>query len=116
MTNCHLRLKPHRKRSGFTQKELAFLLGGKKHSTISRYEAGERKPDLRTAVAYCVLFDRALADLFPGLHADVLGQIGERAERMSQEIGREGQGARAKFKLEKLIRLTGERSKNATAV
>lgn len=102
------RLKPHRKRSGFTQKEVAFLLGNKKHSAISRYEGGGRKPDLRTALAYKLLFERQLQDLFPGVYADVAREIGERAQLLSQEIRREGYGRKAEYKLKMLARLQRE--------
>jgi transcriptional regulator with XRE-family HTH domain len=102
------RLKPHRKRSGFTQKELAFLLGNKKHSAISRYEGGGRKPDLRTALAYKLLFESQLQDLFPGVYADVAREIGERAERLSQEIRQGGYNGKATYKLKILARLQRE--------
>ena len=97
----HLKLKPNRRRSGFTQEELAFLVGDRKPSTISRYEGGERWPDLRTALAFKVVFGRNIIDLFPGVHDEVIAQVRERAKRLSQEIERQGGSAKRKYKLKR---------------
>ena len=110
------KLKRHRKRSGFTQEELGFLLGHKQHSAISRYEAGERSPDLKTAFAYQVLFDSEPQELFPGLLETVRAQVGERAAQLSEEIRRGGDNPRAAYKLQKLAGLRNEVMANASAV
>src|SRR5262245_7566576 len=112
MSNRYTKLRAHRKRSGLTQKELAFLLGGKQHSTISRYEAGDRRPDLRTALAYGLLFESALRDLFPGVQAEVVNGVGERALRLWQEISGRGEGGKIKYKLKKLGHLKKDESGN----
>jgi transcriptional regulator with XRE-family HTH domain len=104
----YTKLKPHRKRRGFTQEELAFLLGDRKHSAISRYEAGDRKPDLKTAVAFKVLFESDLRELFPGVHAQVCGEIAERARLLSEQIRSQEGGRRADYKLKMLSRLQRE--------
>jgi len=117
MSHRHLtNLKPHRKRSGFTQEELGFLLGHKKHSAISRYEAGERSPDLKTAFAYQVLFGRALEELFPGLQDEVRSEVGKRAQQLAQEISEHGESRKAPYKLERLGRLAKEVFENAPTV
>jgi transcriptional regulator with XRE-family HTH domain len=109
-------LKPHRKRSGFTQDELAFLLGLKEHSAISRLEHGGREPSLRTALAYGVLFGRDLQVLFPRIHAEVCAEIGSRAERLSKEIGPGADNRKSAYKLDKLAALKTEASAHAEAV
>lgn len=99
------KLKRHRVRSGFTQEELSFLLGQRRHSTISRYEAGNRSPDLKTAFAYEVLFGERANELFAGLRAEARAEVEERARQLSQEI-REDTSARGTYKLGRLARLT----------
>ena len=117
MSHRHLtNLKPHRKRSGFNQEELGFLLGDKKHSAISRYEAGERNPDLKTAFAYQALFGCAVEELFPGLQDEVRSEVGKRAQKLAQEISQCGESRKAPYKLERLGRLTKEVFENAPAV
>jgi transcriptional regulator with XRE-family HTH domain len=98
-------LKSHRKRSGFTQEELAFLLGLKEHSAISRFEHGEREPGLRTALAYRMLFHRDLHELFPHVHEEVSAQIGKRAERLSKDLGCGAETPKSTYKLAKLAAL-----------
>jgi transcriptional regulator with XRE-family HTH domain len=112
----HRNLKPHRKRNAFTQKELGFLLGRKTHSTISRYEAGERSPNLETAFAYQLLFDRQLDELFPGLRASVRAELAERARTLAEEIRRTGEGRKAAYKLERLAELNKKGGENAPAI
>jgi DNA-binding XRE family transcriptional regulator len=102
------KLRPSRRRSGFTQEELAYLVGGKKSSTISRYEGGGRKPDLRTALAFKFVFARNISDLFPGVHEEVFAEVKDRAKRLSEEIERQGDSAKSKYKLAKLARLQNE--------
>jgi DNA-binding XRE family transcriptional regulator len=104
----YLKLKPSRRRSGLTQEELAYLVGGKKSSTISRYEGGERKPDLATALAFKFVFARNISDLFPGVHEEVFAQVKERAKRLAEEIERQGDSTKTKYKLAKLARLQNE--------
>lgn len=110
-------LKPHRKRSGFTQQELAFLIGGRKHSAISRYEAGQRSPDLETAFAYQVLFDgELLRKLFPGLYDKVRARVLERVKALAERLQKEGIGDRKRaYKIARLRRLADEES-NAVSV
>lgn len=110
------KLRSHRKRSGLTQKEVAFLLGGKKHSTISRYEAGERRPDLRTALAYCWLFDRELDELFPGVREEAHREVEERAKHLTREISQQRYGTKNSYKLKKLARMQKEGTRDASAV
>ena len=112
----HRNLKPHRKRSAFTQGELGFLLGRKKHSTISRYEAGERSPDLKTAFAYQLLFDRELNELFSGLRGRVCAEVAERARTLAEEIRRTGENRKTAYKLKKLAGLDRKGGENAPAI
>lgn len=103
-----INLKPHRKRSSFTQEELAFLLGIKQHSVISRYETGERHPTLRTALAYRVLFGCEVDKLFPALEAEVRSQVAKRAQLLSQQISRGRETRKTAYKLKKLEPLKRE--------
>ena len=112
----HRNLKPHRKRSAFTQEELGFLLGRKKHSTISRYEAGERSPDLKTAFAYQLLFGRDLNELFSVLRGSVCAEVAERARTLADEIRRTGDNRKTLYKLKELARLNSNEDENAPAI
>ncbi len=106
MSHPHrINLKPYRKRSGFTQQELGFLLGLKQHSCISRYEAGASNPSLETALAYQAVFGRELQELFPELHGRVFASVGERARQLSQRLSCGDEKRKATYKLQKLASL-----------
>jgi DNA-binding XRE family transcriptional regulator len=59
-------LRPVRRRWGFTQAELAFLLGCKTGKSISRLEALKQTPTLGVALSCAIIFNTAPVRLFPG--------------------------------------------------
>jgi len=61
-------LTTHRKQAALSQDEVAFLLGCRSGTKVSRYEQGRRAPNLRTALTYAAIFDVPVRDLFPGLY------------------------------------------------
>ena len=61
-------LRTYRRRAGLSQDEMAFLLGTKSGTKVSRYERLHREPSLRTAFAYEVIFRAPLRDLFGGAY------------------------------------------------
>lgn len=77
-------LRPHRKRSAFTQSEIAFLLGHALPSTVSRYETGTREPDLRTAFAYQIIFDADARELFGAVYREMVDAVSERAAELAK--------------------------------
>ena len=59
-------LKTYRKRSGLSQREVAFLLGLKRADRLSRYEKRRQLPTLRIALACEAIFKAPTNDLFGG--------------------------------------------------
>jgi transcriptional regulator with XRE-family HTH domain len=98
-------LRPHRKRSSFTQADIAFLLGLKLPSAVSRYESGGRLPDLRTALAYEIIFEAASRDLFHLVYAEVARQVAERAIELARAARGGGSDPRVDFKIARLMAL-----------
>src|SRR5688572_24332490 len=83
-------LRTYRKRNGFTQDEIAFLLGGQSGSRVSRFERLVRKPNLETALACQAIFGVMAQDIFAGAHATVERTISERARLLSRRLQEEG--------------------------
>jgi transcriptional regulator with XRE-family HTH domain len=79
-------LRPLRRRHGFTQRELAFLIGGNSGTVVSRIEGEKRTPSLAATIALAILFDAAPLDVFPGLfsevHEGVLYRVNELYEKL----------------------------------
>ncbi|MCG8604619.1 helix-turn-helix transcriptional regulator [bacterium] len=72
-------LRTHRKRFGFSQSDVAFLLGTQSRSHISRYENYTRLPGLETALAYEVIFQAPMREMFAGIYERVEKQVQARA-------------------------------------
>jgi transcriptional regulator with XRE-family HTH domain len=66
-------LRTYRKMRGFTQREVAFLLGCHNPAKVSRYELSRRVPSLDTIFAYETILGFSASELFAGIQ--------ERAQR-----------------------------------
>jgi len=71
-------LRAYRKRSGLTQRDVAYLLGCQNGAQVSRYEKRKRVPPLRTALACEAVFGVPIADLFAGISEVAGREIGKR--------------------------------------
>jgi transcriptional regulator with XRE-family HTH domain len=79
-------LRPKRRRWGFTQRELAFLIGAKSSTVVSRIEAAKRAPSLAAVVACAIIFEAAPLDLFPGVTAEIQKSVYERVTILYEEL------------------------------
>jgi transcriptional regulator with XRE-family HTH domain len=79
-------LRYHRRRWGLTQRELAYLLGLKSDSAISRIERNVTQPSLTIALACQVLFDVSPLELFPGAFSQIEGAVAERAGELHERL------------------------------
>jgi len=61
------RLRYMRVKNGFTQHEVATMIGKADHTMLSRYERGNALPSLTTAAKFEVIYDTHLNDIFPAL-------------------------------------------------
>src|ERR1043166_5689035 len=79
-------LKTYRKRAGFSQDEVAFLLGCASGAKVSRYERRSRQPGLETALGYKALFGTAVDELFAGLSEKVESEVVKRARILGERL------------------------------
>ena len=79
-------LRTQRRRSGFSQDEIAFLLGSLSGGKVSRYEHRVRRPTLETALAYEAIFQVPVSALFAGLYRKVEKEIIARAEDLAERL------------------------------
>lgn len=111
-----INLKSQRKRSGFTQEELGFLLGLKDATAVCRFETGERQPGLELAFDYHALFGRELSSLFPQLAETARERVRARARELSGKLSKDSGDRRTAYKLKQLARLGQEVMPQALAV
>ena len=79
-------LRPLRRRWGFSQKELASIIGMKTVKSISRIEEFKRIPSLRTAFACGIIFHIAPVKLFPGVFSEVEQSVLARASELYDDL------------------------------
>jgi transcriptional regulator with XRE-family HTH domain len=102
-------LRTHRKRGGLTQDEMAFLLGCRSGTKISRFEHLARHPNLETALACQVVFGIPAHELFPGIYAEVEKIVTERARLLSEQLKARREQDRSRLrKLATLRAITAE--------
>jgi transcriptional regulator with XRE-family HTH domain len=99
-------LRTFRRRSGLTQSELAFLLGAKDGTLVSRYERLSRRPNLRSALGLQAVFGVSADHLVPGICAEVDRSVIRRARLLSRQLERHSDSARTKRKLRFLLSIT----------
>ncbi len=83
-------LKAHRKKAGFSQNNVAFLLGKKSGSHVSRFEQSKTIPDLCTSLSYQILFNAPLEELFAGLYNQVETNVFNRAASLITHLENKG--------------------------
>lgn len=79
-------LRTHRKRLGFSQDELAWLMGSTDGSKISRYERCIGKPSLEAVLAYEIIFAQPMDELFAGIFAAVQAVTARRAQELAGRL------------------------------
>ena len=76
----------HRRRTGLTQREIAFLFGCKDGATLSRYERRQRVPPLRVAIACSAIYKVPVTELFPGIREQVDRDLVARIGRLGADL------------------------------
>lgn len=110
-------VRPHRRRWGLTQQELAFLIGVKSRTAVSRIEGAKRRPSLDAAFLCMLIFNMPAPELFPGLLSELRASIRVRASELYEAL--QGNPSKTtRLKLDFLERLLAriERSRIASSI
>ena len=81
-------LRTYRKRTGFSQEEVAFLLGTMSGTAVSRHEIGGRMPILATALAYEVILGVSIRELYEGAFVEAQLRVQTRARGLCRSLER----------------------------
>lgn len=79
-------LRSHRKRTALSQDELAWLLGCRAGSKVSRYERFARKPSIEAVFALEIVFRVPARELFRGIYEAVEQRTYRRAEALLKRL------------------------------
>ena len=87
----HINIAPYlralRRRSGFSQEDVAFLLGAFTGTRVSRHETGACTPPLEAALAYEVIFEVAIADIYEDEVLRTMAKVRKRARTLHESLG-----------------------------
>ena len=78
----------YRKQAGFSQEEVAYLLGCRDMTGISRYEMFRREPSLRIALAFSIMFRVPAERLFAGDLQTIGAVVNRRAKYLLTRLRR----------------------------
>jgi DNA-binding XRE family transcriptional regulator len=84
-------LRTYRRRSFLSQDEVAFLLGAKTGTQVTRHEGSDRIPKMETALGYEVLFGVPLRELFASEAHKVETIIRQRLPELIREVEEKGE-------------------------
>jgi transcriptional regulator with XRE-family HTH domain len=73
----------YRRRMGFTQKQVARLLGQRDASMVSHYEHGRALPPLAVALSLEVVYRVPVAFLFPDMYDELKRKIRQQEETLA---------------------------------
>jgi DNA-binding XRE family transcriptional regulator len=82
----HNYLRPYRRRAALSVDEVAFLLGSRSGAKVSRHERGRREPNLKTALAYEVIFQTCARELFAGVFVEMEARVRERTRMLIRRL------------------------------
>lgn len=99
-------LKTYRKRSGFSQEHLAYLMGTGDLTTVSRCERNENRPSFDALLAYEEVFGVASSELFAGCVAKVRTRVRRRAAFLRRRLEAQPQTPKTLRELESLSRIS----------
>ena len=72
----------YRQKRGYSQKQVALLLGHKSASHVSDYERGKRLPNLKTVLKLAVIFSTSVDLLFEEMRKELQGEIQPKREKI----------------------------------
>ncbi len=81
-----------RRTRGYSQKQLALLLGLRSHRAVSDLEAGRRLPPLQTALTLEVVLGARLSEIYPDLYRDLGLLAVTREDRLPTRFSRHIRG------------------------
>jgi DNA-binding XRE family transcriptional regulator len=82
-------LRMCRRRLGLGQRHLAVILNLSAPSRVSKLEAGTGLPTIRECVAFCLVFNRSIGELWPNLSDEVESAVEASLQALLVELQRE---------------------------
>jgi DNA-binding XRE family transcriptional regulator len=79
-------LRAHRRRCGLSQEDLAILAGYKNWNAVGRHERSQDIPPFLIALAYEIVFEVPVAQLFPGFYSAVRESVAQNLRELKGNL------------------------------
>jgi DNA-binding XRE family transcriptional regulator len=79
-------LRAHRRRCGLSQRELGILVGYEHGHAISKHERSKSVPPLLIALAYEIVFEIPVGQLFIGFHSVVTQAVARNVQDLKKDL------------------------------
>ena len=79
-------IRAERRKAGLSQREIGLILGYNSEKSVSKHELNNSMPPLLIALAYAVLFEKEVSELFGGLQDGVTNVIEERIDVLERHL------------------------------
>jgi transcriptional regulator with XRE-family HTH domain len=100
-------LRAHRKRLGLSQDDLAYLLGCRSGTKVSRYERFRRQPHLATVFAFEAIARVPARTLFAGVYVTAERDVVRRAEALLRQLAGQPESLRHRRRIVALKAIIG---------
>jgi len=80
-------LRAHRRRCGLSQRELGILVGYGHGHAISKHERSKTEPPLLVALAYEIVFEIPVGQIFTGFRAAVMESVARNVDELKADVG-----------------------------
>jgi DNA-binding XRE family transcriptional regulator len=101
-------IRVHRRRCGLSQRELGILVGYQHGYAVGQHERSRAQPSLLTALAYEIVFEVPVAQIFTGFHSVVVQSVARNLQELKADLDRQS-GRRKKPTPEKKQWLLNQR-------
>jgi len=79
-------IRADRRKAGLSQREIGLILGYNSEKSVSKHELNSSMPPLLIALAYSVLFEKEVSELFGGLRDGVASVVEKRIDDLEHDL------------------------------
>jgi len=79
-------VRAHRRRCGLSQRQLGILVGYGHGSAVGRHERSVSAPSLIVALAYEIIFEIPVGQLFPGFRSVVMKSVARNLQDLKTDL------------------------------
>jgi len=79
-------IRAKRRKAGLSQREIGLILGYRNEKSVSKHELHSSMPPLLIALAYSVIFEKPVSELFAGLQDGVASVVEERIDDLEKHL------------------------------